>query len=40
MNLNDLAQQNNHALSETSIAAHDVSRQAEELKQLVGQFRL
>jgi methyl-accepting chemotaxis protein len=40
MNLNDLAQQNNHALGETSIAAHDVSRQAEELKQLVGQFRL
>ena len=40
MNLNDLAQQNEHALHETAIAANDVSRQAEELKQLVGQFRL
>lgn len=40
MNLNDLAQQNDHALHETAIAANDVSRQAEELKQLVGQFRL
>lgn len=40
LNLNDLAQQNNHALGETAIAANDVSRQAEELKQLVGQFRL
>jgi methyl-accepting chemotaxis protein len=40
MNLNDLAQQNDHALHETAIAANDVSRQAEELKQLVGQFKL
>ena len=40
MNLNDLAQQNDHALHETAVAANDVSRQAEELKQLVGQFRL
>lgn len=40
LDLNDMAQQNNHALQETSIAAHDVSRQAEELKQLVGQFKL
>jgi len=40
MNLNDLAQQNHHALHETAIAANDVSRQAEELKHLVGQFRL
>lgn len=40
MNLNDLAQQNHNALHETAIAANDVSRQAEELKQLVGQFRL
>ncbi len=40
MNLNDLAQQNDHALHETAIAANNVSRQAEELKQLVGQFRL
>lgn len=40
MNLNDLAQQNDHALRETAVAANDVSRQAEELKQLVGQFRL
>jgi methyl-accepting chemotaxis protein len=40
MNLNDLAQQNDHALHETAIAANDVSRQAEELKELVGQFRL
>jgi methyl-accepting chemotaxis protein len=40
MNLNDMAQQNDHALHETAIAANDVSRQAEELKGLVGQFRL
>ena len=40
MNLNDLAQQNDHALRETAVAANDVSRQAEELNQLVGQFRL
>ncbi len=40
MNLNDLAQQNDHALRETALAANDVSRQAEDLKQLVGQFRL
>jgi methyl-accepting chemotaxis protein len=40
MNLNDLAKQNDHALHETAIAANDVSRQAEELKELVGQFRL
>lgn len=40
MNLNDLAQQNDHSLHETAVAANDVSRQAEELKQLVGQFRL
>lgn len=40
MNLNDLAKQNDHALSETAVAANDVSRQAEELKELVGQFRL
>ncbi|MEI7815817.1 MAG: methyl-accepting chemotaxis protein [Desulfuromonadales bacterium] len=40
MSLNDLAQQNDHALHETALAANDVSRQAEELKQLVGQFRL
>ena len=40
MSLNDLAKQNDHALHETAIAANDVSRQAEELKQLVGQFRL
>ena len=40
LNLNDLAQQNDHALRETAIAANDVSRQAEELRELVGQFRL
>ena len=40
LNLNDLAKQNDHALSETAIAANDVSRQAEELKELVGQFKL
>ena len=40
MNLNDLAKQNDHALHETAVAANDVSRQAEELKELVGQFRL
>ncbi|MSN24602.1 MAG: HAMP domain-containing protein [Geobacter sp.] len=40
MNLNDLAQQNDHALHETAVAANDVSRQAEELKRLVGHFKL
>ena len=40
LSLNDLAKQNDHALSETAVAANDVSRQAEELKELVGQFRL
>lgn len=40
MNLNDLAKQNDRALSETAVAANDVSRQAEELKELVGQFKL
>ncbi len=40
MNLNDLAKQNDHALHETAVAANDVSRQAEELKELVGQFKL
>ena len=40
LDLNNMALQNNHALQETSIAAQDVSRQAEELKQLVGQFRI
>ena len=40
MNLNDLAKQNDHALHETAVAANDVSRQAEELRELVGQFRL
>jgi methyl-accepting chemotaxis protein len=40
LDLNSMAQQNNHALQETSIAANDVSRQAEELKRLVGQFRI
>ncbi len=40
LNLNELAQHNNHALHETTIAANDVSRQAEELKRLVEQFKL
>lgn len=40
LSLNDLAQHNNHALQQTGGAADDVSRQAEELKHLVGQFRL
>jgi methyl-accepting chemotaxis protein len=40
MHLNDLAQQNDNALRETAVAANDVSRQAEELKELVGQFKL
>lgn len=40
MNLNDLAQQNDHALHETAVAANDVARQAEELKRLVGHFKL
>jgi methyl-accepting chemotaxis protein len=40
LNLNELAQHNDHSLKETTAAANDVSRQAEELKSLVGQFRL
>ncbi len=40
MNLNDLAQQNDHSLRETAAAANDVARQAEELKRLVGHFKL
>jgi methyl-accepting chemotaxis protein len=40
LNLNDLALQNNHAISETAIAANNVSEQAEELRRLVGQFKL
>jgi len=39
-NLKGLAQFNNNALHETSIAVGDVSSQAEQLKNLVGQFRL
>ncbi len=40
LNLNDLAQQNNQAISETATAARNVSQQAEELQRLVGQFRV
>jgi len=40
LNLNDLAQQNSHAISETALAANSVSQQAEELRSLVGQFKL
>ncbi len=40
LNLNDLAQQNNHSISETAVAANNVSQQAEELQRLVGQFRV
>jgi len=36
LNLNELAQHNDHSLKETTAAANDVSRQAEELKSLVG----
>jgi len=40
MSLNELAHQNNTGISETGRAADNVSRQAEELQRLVGQFRL
>jgi len=40
LNLNDMAQQNSHAISETAIAANSVSHQAEDMRSLVGQFRL
>ena len=40
LSLNGLAQHSNHALQETSSVADDVSRQAMELKLLVGQFSL
>jgi methyl-accepting chemotaxis protein len=40
LNLNDLALQNSTAISETARAAGSVSQQAEELRSLVGQFRL
>lgn len=40
LNLNELAQQNNHAINETALAANSVSQQAEDLHQLVGQFKL
>jgi len=40
MSLNDLAHQNSTGIRETSLAADNVSRQAEELQRLVRQFRL
>jgi len=40
LNLNELAQQNSQAISETATAARNVSQQAEELQRLVGQFRV
>jgi methyl-accepting chemotaxis protein len=40
MSLNELAHQNNTGIGETGRAADNVSRQAEELQRLVGQFRL
>ena len=40
LNLNDLAHQNSRGISETALAANSVSKQAEELQRLVGQFRL
>ncbi len=40
MSLNELAHQNNTGIAETGRAADNVSRQAEELQRLVGQFRL
>jgi methyl-accepting chemotaxis protein len=40
MSLNELAHHNDHAIRETAQAADNVSRQAEELQRLVGQFRL
>jgi hypothetical protein len=35
-----LCSQNDHALHETAVAGNAVSRQADELKNLVGQFML
>jgi methyl-accepting chemotaxis protein len=40
MSLNELAHQNSTGIHETGLAADNVSRQAEELQRLVGQFRL
>jgi len=40
LNLNELAQQNSHAITESAHAAQSVSEQAEELHRLVGQFRV
>ncbi|CAH2031236.1 methyl-accepting chemotaxis protein [Trichlorobacter ammonificans] len=40
LNLSDLAHQNSQGISETALAADNVSRQAEELQRLVGQFKL
>jgi len=40
MSLNELAHQNSSGIQGTSQAAGDVSRQAEELQKLVGQFKL
>ena len=40
MSLNELAHQNNTGIAETGRAADNVSRQAEELQRLVGQFKL
>jgi methyl-accepting chemotaxis protein len=40
LNLNELAQQNSRGISETALAANNVSTQAEELQRLVGQFKL
>jgi len=40
MSLNELAHQNSTGIRETGLAADNVSRQAEELQRLVGQFRL
>jgi len=40
MSLNELAHQNNTGIGETGRAADNVSRQAEELQRLVGQFKL
>jgi methyl-accepting chemotaxis protein len=40
MSLNELAHHNDNAIRETAQAADNVSRQAEDLQRLVGQFKL
>jgi len=40
LSLSELAHQNNQGITESALAADNVSRQAEELQRLVGQFKL